>query len=147
MSKATKVKLQQFWKHYVYLVIDKYSMLAKSFIAKLSGNIGIGKETGGSSGSSDSFGGIHIILCGDLHQFPPVAKAVSEALYYPINLATDSTDAQVGHMIYEEFNTVVILREQLRVTDQVWHDFLQHLRYGQVQPHHVDMLRTLLVCN
>ena len=53
---------------------------------------------------------IHIILCGNLHQFPPVAKAVSEALYYLINLATtDSTDAQVGYMIYEEFNTVVIL--------------------------------------
>ena len=77
----------------------------------------------------------------------PVAKAVSEAFYYPLNLATDSIDSQVGHMIYEEFNTVVILWEQLHVTDKVWHDFLQHLRYGHVQPHHINMLWTLLIHN
>ena len=42
---------------------------------------------------------IYIILCSNLHQFSPVDKAVSKALYYLINLATDSTDSQVGCMI------------------------------------------------
>ncbi|KIJ66821.1 hypothetical protein HYDPIDRAFT_64369, partial [Hydnomerulius pinastri MD-312] len=59
----------------------------------------------------------------------------------------DSTLSQLGRAIYEEFSTVVVLNEQMRVTDEVWRDFLQHLRYGRVQQHHVDMLRTLTVTN
>ena len=44
----------------MYFVIDEYSMLEKLFIAKLSHNIGIGKETGGSSGCSDLFEGMYL---------------------------------------------------------------------------------------
>ena len=120
-------------------------MLATTFFAKLSRNISIGKEVGGSDQSGDSFSGINVILCGDLHQFPPIAKAPSEALYYPINFATNSIDAQVGCMIYEEFNTVVILWEQNCVMDHVWRDFLQHLHNNHVQLYYIDMLCTLLV--
>jgi len=54
-------------------------------------------------------------------------------------------DSQLGHAIYEEFDTVVILREQLRVTDPVWHDFLTHLRYGRVEEHHLALLREQII--
>ena len=50
---------------------------------------------------------------------PPVAYTVSKSLYQPSNMATDSLDSQLGCAIYEEFSTVVILREQLQVTDNV----------------------------
>jgi hypothetical protein len=69
----------------VYLIINEYSMLVKSFLALLSKHISIGKE-GSESGSSGSFGGINVILCGDLHQFPPVVAAPSEALYQPVTV-------------------------------------------------------------
>jgi PIF1-like helicase len=36
LSSQTKAKLQAFWKYIVYLIIDKYSMISKSFLAKLS---------------------------------------------------------------------------------------------------------------
>lgn len=52
---------------------------------------------------------------------------------------------QVGRKTYEEFSTVVILREQMRVTDHTWRDFLDHLRYGRVELRHLKMLRTLLL--
>ena len=63
----------------VYLITDEYSMISTSFPAKLSRNI----EKKGSvenleaSHANDSlnFGGINVILCGDLHQFSPVAGA------------------------------------------------------------------------
>jgi len=63
----------------------------------------------GSSGfrPGHSFGGVNVILCGDLHQFPPVACGKREALYHPIN-TTDPVDAQVGRRIYEEFTTIVL---------------------------------------
>lgn len=147
MSDETKAKLQQFWKYFIYLVIDEISMISKTFLAVLSRHIAIGKEQGDAGKSSDSFGGINVILCGDFHQFPPVACAVTEALYYPTNIATDSVDSQIGRAIYEEFDTVVILRDQLRITDDVWHDFLTHLRYGHVQERHLSMLRKQIVKN
>ena len=40
---------------------------------------------------------------------------------------------------------VVILKEQLRVTDPVWRNFLHHLRRGTVESHHITMLRGLIV--
>jgi hypothetical protein len=49
----------------------------------------------------------------------------------------------VGRTIYEEFTTVVVLKQQMRVVDPVWQDFLQHLRQGHVQQHHMDMLHRM----
>jgi len=94
---------------------------------------------------NESFGGINIILCGDFHQFPPVATSPTEALYFPINPAKDSAESQLGRAIYLEFTTVVILKEQMHVTDPVWRNFLKHLCYGQVQEFHIKMLRSLII--
>ncbi|KIJ21314.1 hypothetical protein PAXINDRAFT_151861 [Paxillus involutus ATCC 200175] len=83
MGAETKGKLQAFWKYVLYLIIDEMLMIKKTFLAKLSCNISIGKMVEG-----------------------------------------------LGRAIYKEFTTVIVLKEQMCVMDQVWHDFLQHLRYG-----------------
>lgn len=144
VSDAAKKKLQDFWRNVRYLIIDEYSMLSKSFLAALSRNISIGME--GSQGFQQgmSFGGLNVILCGDLHQFPPVACGKREPLYYPVR-TDDPLSFQIGRKIYEEFSTVVILAEQMRVTDHIWRDFLDHLRDGTVESRHLKMLRTLLL--
>ena len=144
VSDAAKKKLQDFWRNIRYLVVDEYSMLSKSFLASLSRNISIGMEGSQGYQREMSFGGLNVILCGDLHQFPPVACAKREPLYYPIS-SDDKLATQVGRKIYEEFSTVVILKEQMRVTDPTWRDFLNHLRYGRVELRHLKMLRTLLL--
>lgn len=144
VTDASKKKLQDFWRNIRYLIIDEYSMLSKTFLATLSRNIAIGMEGSPGFHSGQSFGGLNVILCGDLHQFPPVACRKREALYHSIN-ANDSVDAQIGRRIYEEFTTVVILKEQMRVTDPTWRDFLVHLRHGRVETRHLKMLRTLLL--
>ncbi|TFY81855.1 hypothetical protein EWM64_g2158 [Hericium alpestre] len=147
LSDESKAKLSEFWTHYEYLILDECSMLSKTFLAKLSRHIGVGKQKPGASNSSLSFGGINVILCGDFHQFPPVAVANHEALYLPADLTRDSLDSQIGRAIYEEFKDVIILKEQMRVTDSVWHKFLQNLRYGRIQQDDLDMLRTLIISN
>ncbi|KIK29096.1 hypothetical protein PISMIDRAFT_89774 [Pisolithus microcarpus 441] len=106
VSAQTKAKLQQFWQ---YLIIDEMSMIGKSFLAKLSRIIAIGKMTEGTS--------------------------------------VDATLTQLGHAIYEEFQTVVILKEQMHVTDDIWRDFLNHLQMGCVEEHHIGMLRQLVLTN
>ena len=80
-------------------------MISKSFLTKLSRNIRIGKTKGSvenpesnHANNSLGFGGINVILCGDLHQFPPVAGAKQDPLYFSL-LSTDSTDLKTGQMI------------------------------------------------
>ncbi|KAI6130701.1 hypothetical protein EDD16DRAFT_1429020, partial [Pisolithus croceorrhizus] len=126
ISAQTKAKLQMFWQPIEYLIIDEMSMLSKLFLARLSHNIAVGKMAEGGTASPHSFGGI-------------------SALYFPSSTQRTSTHAQLGRAIYEEFQTVVVLTEQLRVVDVVWRDFLAHLRMGRVQQHHVAMLRQLVL--
>ena len=147
IKEEAKKKLQEFWQDVRYLIIDEFSMLSRSFLATLSRNISIGLEGASYARDDRSFGGLNVILCGDLHQFPPVACAKSEALYHPVNPIKDSDDAKIGRRIYEEFSTVVILREQMRVTDKPWREFLVRLRYGRVQRCDLVMLRNLLLQN
>ena len=138
-------KLQAQWRPYEYCVIDEYSMIAKRFLAKFSRNVAIGKAM--NQQKEGSFGGINVILCGDIHQFPPVATAKADALYNPISTTFDSINSTIGRQIYEEFTTVVILKEQNRIKDPIWLDFLQCLRFGQVEPRHLKILRSLLIQN
>ncbi|PPQ74787.1 hypothetical protein CVT24_003726 [Panaeolus cyanescens] len=140
VSDETKSKLEKIWETYTYLAIDEISMISKDFLALLSRNIGIGKRN-----TEQSFGAINVILLGDFHQFPPVARPIRDALYYPINQEIDTLTSQIGRAIYEEFRTVVLLKEQRRVSDPVWLDFLQHLRRGEVQAHHLTMLEGLVL--
>lgn len=145
LSDESKAKLQKNWYSRCYLIIDEYSMIAKTFLATLSHNISIGKQGSPSEKPSYSFGGVNVILCGDLHQFPPVAAEYQNSLYQPTNLAHESIECQIGHAIYEEFQTVVILKEQMRVTDPIWRDLLVHLCHGRIQEQHLQILRSLVL--
>lgn len=142
MSDEKKQKLQQFWQSYQYLIINECSMLLKTFLAELEKNITIGKAE---AGNGTSFGGINIILCGDFHQFPPVAAAKNEPLYIPVHSGNDLLKQQVGRTIYKEFSTVVILKEQMRVADEGWKEMLSRLRYGRVTAEDIAMLRQLVI--
>lgn len=119
LSDKSKLKLQRMWQSKEYLVIDEYSMISKTFFALLSKNIRIGRQGAMIKHNDYSFGGINVILCGDLHQFPPVTKAPSQYLYQPTDISWDSMETQIGRTIYEEFRTVVMLKEQMWVTDPV----------------------------
>ena len=96
-------------------------MISKTFLAKIAKRISIGKQTSDADDEGFSFGGLNVILCGDLHQFPPVAKGNQDHLFRPSQLDCDPKECLIGRAIYEQFKTVVILKEQKRVTDPVWH--------------------------
>ncbi|PSS19942.1 hypothetical protein PHLCEN_2v3115 [Hermanssonia centrifuga] len=145
VSDDTKAKLQSFWKEKRYLIIDEVSMISKSFLIDMERNISIGMQGADGFQSDYSFGGLNVIICGDFHQFPPVAKGPDEFLFQPADLSRHSEGCVLGRRVYEEFTTVVILKEQMRVTDHVWRDLLVHLRKGEVQEHHIDCLRTLVL--
>ena len=126
-------------------------MISKSFLAKLLRNIGIAKARGAVKnpetshiGDSLGFGGINVILCSDLHQFLPVARAKRDPLYFSTQ-STDSDNLKTGQMIYDEFTTVIILHEQVHVMDVEWQNFLWQLHKGAVKEDDLSMLQKLLI--
>ena len=88
-------------------------------VSKVRASEGVGSH-------SECFGGMDIIDFGDFHQFPPVGNA-SAALYCN-RPDTDDTHALKGRSNFLEYDKVVILCEQMRVTNDVWTDILSRLR-------------------
>lgn len=122
-------------------------MIAREFFFKISTIFGmisdaLAKRVGRRENAP--FGGINTIIVGDHHQFPPIAGT---PLYWPCNSARDSDGEILGRKLYEQFTTVVILREQMRVVDAEWLAFLQAAWRGECQPHHIKMLRGLVLTN
>jgi hypothetical protein len=67
----------------------------QTFLSMLSKNIAIGKQGSETRHSRHSFEGISVIICGDLHQFPPVVQSSAEFLYQPTDPARDPTEQQI----------------------------------------------------
>ncbi|KAG2115805.1 uncharacterized protein F5147DRAFT_674703 [Suillus discolor] len=47
--------------------------------------------------------------------------------------------------IYEQFTTVVCLKEQVRATDPHWNDLVRHIQYGSRGRQHIELLRSLVL--
>lgn len=139
-SAKTIKRLAAYWASKRYLIIDEMSMVSKELLAKISTIIVRAKGQ-----TEQPFGGLNIILVGDFHQFPPVICHKSAPLYCPSNPQYDSNDALTGRKLFEEFKIVVRLKEQVRVTDPVWNDLLQHVRFGSCKEHHLKLLRSLII--
>ncbi len=122
LTDKANAKLTETWKEYEYFIIDECSMISKSFLAKISGNIAVAKSAVDGSRLTQAFGGVNVILSSDMHQFPPVAGGERAALYTPC-MPSDSVSNHVGHALYKDFETIVLLKEQMRVNDEVWMGF------------------------
>ncbi|CAE6472874.1 unnamed protein product [Rhizoctonia solani] len=133
------------WKTVEYMIIDKYSMISKEFLAKLSRHISIAKLEYNKAAGNLPFGGVNTILCGDLHQFPPIAASSNGALFHLTDLSRENPndDRPMGRAIYEQFRTVVNLRQQIRAKDKKWREFLDRLRNGDVTDEDLGVLRSL----
>ncbi|KAH7926339.1 hypothetical protein BV22DRAFT_1063053, partial [Leucogyrophana mollusca] len=126
-SAKTSKRLAAFWKPKLYLIIDELSMVSRALFAKLSAYIARGKSLA------------------DFHQFPPVVCKKSAPLYWPCDPSKDTAEEMLGRKLYEEFIIVVRLKEQVRVTDPEWLDLLRHVRHGSCHPHHIELLRSLII--
>jgi hypothetical protein len=124
---------------------DEMSMLTKSNLTNMSevGQVVRSEVSGVGGNSTLPFGGMHIVLLGDFHQFPPVA-APSQALYCD-RPSTHKERSALGRQLFLQFNTVVILREQKRSHDEGWNDILNRLRVGECTEEDIDELRKLVL--
>ncbi|EAU83557.2 ATP-dependent DNA helicase PIF1 [Coprinopsis cinerea okayama7 len=128
-------------KHLV--IIDEMSMLTKKMLALMSevGQVARGHSSTATTNSTLPFGGLHVVLFGDFHQFPPVATE-GNALYCD-RPNTDNEKSALGRELFLQFNTVVILREQRRSRDIGWTEILNRLRVGECTDHDIDELKKI----
>ncbi|KAG2750955.1 hypothetical protein P692DRAFT_20727611 [Suillus brevipes Sb2] len=82
-----------------------------------------------------------VVVLGDFHQFPPVAGH-NRALY---SQRPTSNKCQLGRNIYTEFNTVINLSQQIRITDPVWLDILGRARIGACTSEDLSEIRRLVL--
>ncbi|KAJ2915818.1 hypothetical protein MD484_g4610, partial [Candolleomyces efflorescens] len=124
---------------------DEMSMLTRPNLTNMSevGQVVRSQARGASGNSTLPFGGMHIVLLGDFHQFPPVASA-SQALYCE-RPGVDDERSALGRQLFLQFNTVVILREQNRSHDLGWNEILNRLRVGECTDDDIDELRKLVL--
>lgn len=125
-------------------ILDEASMFKKGQIFCLSEIVGTTLAQDFRRSALHPFGGMHVILAGDFHQFPPVGGAYS-ALY--IDHPSDDAHALLGREIFLQFDTVVILTEQIRVRDSVWSGILNRLRVGECDDKDIREVEKLVLTN
>lgn len=136
-SQKASRKLAAFWNDKMYLIINKSSMMSRTFFARLLAYIAKGKSLAGKKDTNKPFRGVNVIIVGEFHQFPPIAGGKNAPLFWPCNTSKDNAEELLGQKLYEEFRVVVRLKEQVRVTDPDWLDLLQHVRHGSCRAHHI----------
>ncbi|KAG8935210.1 hypothetical protein FRC01_005466 [Tulasnella sp. 417] len=142
-SEPTKQKREAHLRSKRYLLGNEISMLTEEQIA-LSSDI-MGTAHAGLEGSSGllPFGGLlSVVFFGDYHQFPPV-KHPSTALY---RRNPPNTYAAIGRGIMEQFNAVVLLKEQKRVAaGSDWAKTLSRARYGACNKEDICKMKSLVL--
>ena len=124
------------------LIIDEISMMKDTLLSDVAEVVASVKRQAGEGNDHLPFNGMHVILFGDFHQFPPVGNP-SAALYS--RSPTTTQQATQGRGLYKLFDTVVELQQQIRVQDQTWIEFLNRLRVGECTSEDIAELRKLVL--
>lgn len=114
------------WDHYDkvrVLIIDEVSMLSGDFLDMLDRVCKSFKR------NEKPFGGIQIVLCGDLFQLPPIGKGDSGS-----NMVVDSNAWRTMGLV------VCYLTEQHRQDDREFLDILNAIRANGITPGHINTL-------
>jgi ATP-dependent exoDNAse (exonuclease V) alpha subunit len=128
-----------------FLICDEVSMCTKQLKYRGSEIVSRVRASEGVGNASESFGGMDVIDFGDFHQFPPVGNA--NAALYCERPETDDAHALKGRTIFLDYDHVVILREQMRITDDVWTGILSRLRVGECTEHDIKEVQKLVLTN
>lgn len=126
-----------------YLIIDEVSMMTTELLALISQVLTKHHSNTDATAASKPFGNVNVILFGDFHQFPPVGNP--RAALYVVNQKRER--GALGRALFEQFETVVELKEQIRITDPTWQSILDRLREGACNADDLQEIRKLLLLN
>lgn len=130
-------KLQDKIKGIKYVIIDEYSVIGQHMMGCIDSRCrqATGKE-------DELFGGLSLILTGDIAQLPPVTDKV---LYYKF---PKNDLALQGFIAYMGFDVVVMLKQNVRAScDAIYNELLSRLRNGDNTESDWELLKTRNVNN
>jgi hypothetical protein len=116
-------RVRRLWSRKTVMIIDEVSMIDLSALSIINTHCKIARSLDRSS--PHLFGGLPVvILMGDFHQFPPVK---GQALWkHPRN-----DTEQDGKLIWDQFQQVIILHEQMRQAEDIpYRNLLSRARSG-----------------
>ena len=146
-SKKLKQRREDNISSTLWLAVDEISMMTTTLMALAHQVCGRVRNGDGRIDSTTPFGGLNVILLGDFHQFAPVGNP-REALYRRAQPGrTEKKTAVVGRNLYSQFDTVITLTEQRRITDPQWMDILQRARTGDCTKEDLREIRKLIITN
>ena len=125
----------------LWLTIDEMSMLTAPQLSWLSQVCSVIRTGDFSVEPSIPFGGISVVLLGDMHQFPPIANTNKE-LY---NSSPIDYCSSLGRTLFEQFETVIRLEEQMRIVDPVWEAILTRTRTGDCNSDDLAVIDSLVL--
>lgn len=123
---ASKRKLDELikkWASVRMVAIDESSMMDKELLNAVDRRLQLVKEDG------HACGGLHVVLCGDFTQLPPV---VGQPLYNAAKkTGVRGVAEQAGYDLYRSFCAVVVLTKNMRAAaDPEWAGVLKRMRLG-----------------
>ena len=131
-------RVRRLWYRKTVMVIDEVSMINLSELGIINTHCKIARSLDRSS--PELFGGLPVvILMGDFHQFPPVQGQ-------PLWKAPRNDTEQDGKLIWNQFQQVVILDEQMRQAEDVsYQNLLRRARSGTLTPDDLTMLDSKVI--
>jgi hypothetical protein len=115
------------------LVIDEVSMISIAFLDEIDQRLRTVRAV------EESFGGLTVVVAGDLLQLPPVGGR-------PLWDVTDQAPASVrGRELWRLFVSVVFLRTNMRCDDALYAAMLDRVRYGCWLDEDIAMINTRLL--
>jgi hypothetical protein len=129
-----------------YILLDELSMVSCEDLQLLASQAAKARNV-----HDVEFGNLNVIFAGDFAQLPPVT---GRALYNgSVSLRTTNTmsakdqSAVLGRILWHQFTTVVLLRQNMRQKSQTKDDAklrvaLENMRFGACTPKDIDFLRT-----
>ena len=144
-SKASTEKRHANMRGKEFLIVDEVSMEDKSMAYCLSEIVGKSRAQEEKGRPHEPFGSMHVIKTGDFYQFPPVGNPTG-ALYVD-RPDKDNKQALLGREIFLQFDTVVILDKQNRITDKTWMDIMRRARVGECNANDLHEIEKLVLSN
>jgi ATP-dependent exoDNAse (exonuclease V) alpha subunit len=118
------------------LVIDEVSMVRSDLMWAIDQSLRINRGR-----PREPFGGVRLVLFGDLHQLPPVVQEAEVAAHLeethggPFFFSIGALREGVGTYLLE-------LSRVFRQSDEALIDVLTHIRGGDVEPEHLELLNS-----
>lgn len=130
----------------LWLAIDEISMAMLHILALLSQVCGKVQPHNGNVDPTIPFRSINILLLGDFHLFEPVGQKLT-ALYSKPKLGKAEKKSAVlrRNLLYAQFETIMTLMQQMRITDEKWMKILQRAQKGDCSKLDLGEIRSLVL--